>query len=132
MVYFAKTRDPKMYLGASQDLRLMAKNLRNHQTDSEKKLWEFLRNKKFKGLKFRRQHAILNYIADFYCVQYQLVIEVDGGIHNRPDIIQKDNNRTIELQRSGIKVLRFTDDQIMDNIESVLTEIENYITNHCI
>jgi len=81
-------------------------------TGAEKILWKELKNRNLNGLKFRRQHPIHFYIADFYCHEKRLVIEVDGEIHKRRAVKEHDENRSAELDRLGINVIRFTNDQV--------------------
>jgi very-short-patch-repair endonuclease len=78
---------------------------------------------KLAGLKFRRQHPYGPFILDAFCVQHQLEIEVDGGIHSNPDQIASDNARTEYLTLHGISVLRFTNSQVLDHIDEVLHDI---------
>lgn len=96
-------------------------------TESEKALWEELRNRKMLGLKFRRQHPLHWYVADFYCHEKRLVIEIDGGVHNRKEIKEHDLNRTAELERLGIRVIRFTNEEILSSKEMVLKKIIDII-----
>ncbi|MGC1242591.1 MAG: DUF559 domain-containing protein, partial [Chryseosolibacter sp.] len=72
-----------------------AKQLRAEMTGAEKFLWSHLSNKQIEGYRFKRQHPIMNYIADFYCHKAKLIIEVDGKIHERPDRIAHDNERSL-------------------------------------
>jgi len=74
-------------------------------------------------LKFRRQHPIHLYIADFYCHETRLIVEVDGGIHNTSHVKEHDENRSAELDRLGKTVIRFTNEEIIQNIEKVLEQI---------
>jgi very-short-patch-repair endonuclease len=92
-------------------------------TLSEKTLWEKLRRNSF-NLRFRRQHPINNYIADFYCHEIRLVIEVDGPIHLKEENNQNDKNRTAEMEKYGITVLRFTNDEVLFKINEVLEKIQ--------
>ena len=101
--------------------------LRNNETDAEKLLWEKLRNNNLGGFKFRRQHPISLYIADFYCHKLKLIIEVDGEYHYTKDQIPKDEERTKILEFNGIRVIRFCNDEILSNIEKALKEIETYL-----
>ena len=96
-------------------------------TEAEKVLWEQLKNRKCNGLKFRRQHPIHWYIADFYCHEKRLAIEVDGGIHLTSSIKENDENRSAELDRLGISVLRFTNEMVLKELEKVLQEIRNFV-----
>lgn len=84
-----------------------AKDLRGHSTDAERKLWNHLRAKRMEGLKFRRQHPIGKYIADFVCLERRVVIELDGGQHSEPEIEAHDRARDKWLKQVGYIVLRF-------------------------
>jgi very-short-patch-repair endonuclease len=116
-----------MYYGATPDTLDKAKVLRNSETKAEKLLWDKLNLKQFYGFKFRRQHAISQFIVDFYCHKLKLVIEVDGKIHNKPDNKDYDENRTIELEKFELKVLRFTNFEIENHMDKVLTVIRETI-----
>jgi very-short-patch-repair endonuclease len=104
-----------------------ARNLRKSETPAEKKLWEELRNRKLLGCKFRRQHALGYFIADFYCHELPLVIELDGRHHNEKYQKQYDENRDFSMELSGVKVLRFSNDEILKNISAVLEKIREGI-----
>jgi len=106
-----------------------AKMLRQTETNAEKLLWQELRNKKLNGLKFRRQHPIDKWIADFYCHEKKLVIELDGEIHNDFEARERDEGRTYELEQLGITVVRFTNDEIINNIEKALETINETVNN---
>jgi len=98
-----------------------ARELRRKQTTAEELFWELVRNRQFMGLKFRRQHQIGDYIADFYCHEHRLVVELDGGIHKTTQ--KKDHKRDAWMKAQGFKVLRFTNEQLLSDPESVLNEI---------
>src|SRR5258708_2920431 len=104
-----------------------ARFLKKVQTEAESFLWSFLwqrlRNRKLNGFKFRRQHPIDKYIADFYCHETKLIIEVDGEIHLNNDQIVYDKIRTEELESLGLRVIRFTNRQVLNKIDHVLQEI---------
>ena len=100
-----------------------ARELRKNQTDAESVLWQLLRNRQLNNLKFRRQHPIDNYIADFYCQELKLVIELDGSQHFTDEGKQNDNRRTSNLKQLGIKVLRFDNRQVLVETEGVLDSI---------
>jgi valyl-tRNA synthetase len=104
-------------------LKKNAKNLRRFSTEAESVLWEMLRAKKL-GEKFRRQHIINDIIVDFVCLQKKLVIEVDGGYHTDPEIQKLDTLKTEILNELGYKVIRFTNDEVLANIDSVLETIQ--------
>jgi len=116
-----------MFYGAKPNIFEKAKSLRNNMTVAEKKLWKELNEKKIKGYRFKAQHPINKYIADFYCHKAKLVIEIDGDIHKNEDVIERDEGRTYELENFGLKVIRFSNKQILNNIEKVVTEIKNNI-----
>lgn len=93
-------------------------------TNAEKKLWRCLRGKQINGLQFYRQRPIGSFIADFYCPKKNLVIEIDGGQHYEDTTIDEDNQRTEYLEkRFGLKVLRFTNLEVLKNIKGVLMKI---------
>lgn len=115
-----------MFNGASAVIFQRAKELRNQTTDAETILWMHLRGKQL-GYKFRRQHPIGNYIADFYCHQLKLVIEADGSVHNNVEVKNDDAERQMALESTGLKVIRFSNDQIKLNIEAVLLIINSVI-----
>lgn len=103
-----------------------AKALRRSSTEAEQKLWQELRNKKLNGLKFRRQHPIDKWIADFYCHEKKLVIELDGVVHNDKEIIEYDENRTKDLKELGMHVVRFRNDEVLTNVGNVLKSIAEF------
>ncbi len=99
----------------------MARRLRKQPTDAEKRLWYFLHKKQLDGLRFKRQEAIGNYVADFVCPALKLVVEVDGGQHGIE--VEKDAARTAWLESQGYSVTRFWNNEVMENIEGVLSSI---------
>ena len=113
--------NPALY----EKLNSRAKEMRNNPTAAESVLWEELRNKKL-GLKFRQQHVVNTFIVDFCSIEKALVIEVDGEIHS--EHAEEDKQRTAILEREGYIVIRFTNDQVLNSIESVLTEIKQQLT----
>jgi len=115
--------DDGMWKGAPSSSFIKAQSLRNNETKAEKILWEKLRSNQLKGHKFRRQHPISLFIADFYCHQLKLIIEVDGQYHNAPEQIKKDDERTQSLQDNEMKIIRFTNCEIENNIGKVITQI---------
>lgn len=117
-----------MFYGASPEIFENAKELRNRQTPAEKKIWENL-NRNQLGVKFRRQHPIYSYIVDFYCHKFKLVIEIDGEYHNCEEQISLDNDRSEELQYLGIKVIRFTNSEVLNDIDVVIQKIKKVIIN---
>jgi len=118
----------KLFLGAHAKIFENAKALRYNMTPAEEFLWEKLRINN-RNIKFRRQHPLGNYIADFYCHQYQLVIELDGSIHQLPEIQIKDQEKQTFLEDQGLKVIRFTNQQVFNNSDKVLEEISRYTSS---
>jgi very-short-patch-repair endonuclease len=106
-----------------------ARILRKELTLAEEVLWGKIRNRKFNNCKFRRQHVLSLYIADFYCHECKLVIELDGGYHNTKDRVVLDELRTKVFEDFGITVLRFTNKEVLDNIDYVLKTIEPHLTS---
>lgn len=110
-----------------------ARNLRKRQTKAEAVLWQALRNRKLGGKKFLRQQPIIFqldgfkrfFVADFYCHELKLVIEVDGGIHETQK--EYDKLRTHIINALGIRVIRFKNDEVMQSLQSTLTTIKNYV-----
>jgi 5-methyltetrahydrofolate--homocysteine methyltransferase/ATP-dependent helicase HrpA len=117
--------EAKQNLGASQNIKTKAKDLRKSMTNAEKILWKELRRRKQKGKYFRRQHPYGIYILDFYCFEAGLVIELDGEIH----LGQKeyDEERTRYLKSSGLKVIRFNNEEIEKRIDWVIMVINKYL-----
>ena len=115
----------KLFFDSSKNIVENAKELRQRQTKAEEILWQFLRNKNINGLKFRRQHYIKNYIADFYCSEKMLSIELDGGIHLNKEQIEYDEFRTKVLNELGITELRFTNEEIIENVTAVINIIKS-------
>ncbi|ESK57492.1 endonuclease domain-containing protein [Acinetobacter tjernbergiae] len=98
----------------------LAKTMRTNATDAEHLIWQLLRAKRFMNLKFRRQHVIAPYIVDFYCHELGLVIELDGSQHNTDDGRAYDVERTKFLEALGLKVVRYWNNDLLKNTESVL------------
>jgi very-short-patch-repair endonuclease len=117
--------DKTMYFRANPVTLETARLLRKSMTYSESLLWEKLKGKQLLGLRFRRQHPIDMFIVDFYCHAARLVIEVDGEIHM--DQIEYDDGREADIEKYNIKILRFTNDEVNNNIEVVLQKIESVI-----
>ena len=109
-------------------LKEFAKENRRHMTDAEKVLWKVLRQSKC-SFKFRRQHPIYDYIADFICLEERLIIEVDGAYHCEPQQQEDDQIRTDILSDMGYKVLRFTNDEVLSSPHIVLNMIKDEINN---
>ena len=101
----------------------VAREARRKPTPAEQKLWEAIRGRKLAGLKFRRQHPYDRFILDAFCVEHQLEIEIDGGIHSNSDQLAYDAARTEYLNLHDIRVLRFTNDQVLDHLDEVLSDV---------
>ena len=121
--------DDKLFKGANAKTFENARALRKIQTPTEELLWQELRNRQLSGLKFRRQHPLKDFVADFYCSEKNLVIEVDGSVHNKAMAKDYDEGRTNELNALGVRVLRFTNDEVEANITAVLKRIIDFIQN---
>ena len=102
-----------------KDLKPVARRLRRDATDVEKKLWSKLRNRQLEGLKFRRQEPCEGYVADFLCEAPKLIVELDGSQHSE----EKDAARTKRLERAGYAVIRFSNSEVVSNLEGVLISI---------
>jgi len=122
-----RTIEKSMYYGAGKEIIKKARILRKNMTAAEKVLWEKLRNKKLAGTVFRRQHPVEHFIVDFYCHKYKLVIEVDGSIHTITEVSGRDKGRKYEIERFGLSVIRFTNDQVINNTENVIQIIKSYL-----
>ena len=117
--------DKNMYFGAKAVTIETAKLLRNSMTYHENLLWEKLKGKQMCGVRFRRQHPIMFFIADFYCHEAKLVVEVDGDIHN--DKTNYDNGRSAEMEKFGIIVLRVTNAEVETSLEKVIYKIRSIV-----
>jgi very-short-patch-repair endonuclease len=113
-----------MFYNAKPHIFEKAKMLRKNMTEAELKLWEKLKGKKMLGLRFRPQHPIDIFIADFYCHPLKLVIEIDGGIHKSRDQKEYDFGREGELENWGINVIRFSNEEIENEMNRVLEDIK--------
>jgi len=103
--------------------KIIRKHLRNNSTKAEIILWQYLKAKQINGLKFRRQHGLGNYILDFYCPEKRLAIELDGTVHGLRDKTIHDKERQATIESLGIKVLRFYNEDVLQNVEGVLKSI---------
>jgi len=117
------TADPVYY----EKIKEYVKKHRSQPTQAEDALWQSLRNKQLGGHKFRRQHIIGKYITDFVCLQEKLVIEIDGLIHQLPDVQENDEARENWLKEQGFSVIRFTNDEVLVAIDDVRYKIQRKI-----
>jgi very-short-patch-repair endonuclease len=107
-----------MKTSSSSNGTALARSMRRRETDAERNLWSRLRNAQL-GAKFRRQQPIGDYIVDFVCFDKKLIIEVDGGRHNEASRVKMDSERTRFLESRGFKVIRFWDNEVLQNIQGV-------------
>ena len=115
------TADPMLY-GV---LKERAEEMRKNPTEAEKVLWEALRAKGL-GVKFRQQHIIEDFIVDFYCNEYKVTVEVDGDYHNEADQMKSDEERTARLNELGYTELRFTNEEVLCDLDNVLKKIKTF------
>jgi len=102
---------------------IAARELRQVETETEKILWQALRGKRLNGLKFRRQHPYEHYVLDFFCVEHQLAVELDGSVHDVLDQAAYDEERTNFLNEHGLHIIRFRNEDVKKNLSSVLQKI---------
>ena len=101
--------------------KILRKELRSHATPAEAVLWKMLKGRNADGMKFRRQQGIGPYVLDFYCPELRLCVELDGSSHDYK--YEYDEQRTEFLQKQGIRVLRFSNEQVWQGLDSVVDEI---------
>jgi very-short-patch-repair endonuclease len=121
MVKHHPCQDP----GLRRQLRIAARQMRHEPTQAENDLWQRLRNRQLSGYKFHRQYSIDRFIVDFTCLSAALVIEVDGDVHRQQ--VEADQEREQTLTDLGFHVLRFTNDQVIHQVDGVLQQILNSI-----
>jgi adenine-specific DNA-methyltransferase len=107
-----------------------ARELRHSSTDAEHAIWQRLRSRQLGGYKFRRQHPIGLYFADFACIEAGLIVELDGGQHFEPDATRHDEARSGQLRESGFHVLRFDNRQALVETDAVLEHILRWLVAH--
>ena len=122
MVYDYETADPILY----KLLIEYARHNRQRPTEAESVMWHYLRGKQL-GKQFRRQHIIGPFIADFACLDPKVVVELDGGYHSIPEQQVSDEERTEWLENKGYKVIRFTNDEVLGDIQNTLKKIKDSI-----
>jgi len=106
-----------------KDLKAVTRDLRKNMTDAEKLLWSEIRSKQLKGVQFYRQKPLGSYIVDFYCPSAKLIIEVDGGQHYSDEGQTKDAQRDAYFNKLGLRVKRYSDREVLKNINDVLEDI---------
>lgn len=112
------SKDSPRIRGTTQPIEQAARCLRHQLTPAEARLWKALQNRQLAGLKFRCQHPVGRFIVDFYCPSCKLVIELDGGIHSKQSAY--DEARTEQLQSFGYRVLRFSNEAVLSNLDTIL------------
>ena len=115
-----------MFYGAIKPIFQRAEELRKNPTHEELLLWQHLKANNL-GVRFKRQHPISMYIADFYCHELKIVIEIDGSVHNLKEVKELDMVREGDINSFGIKVIRFQNSEIRNNIENVINQLKNII-----
>jgi cyclase len=118
--------ESKMHGGAQKPLFQMAREHRNNSTHAEEVLWGYLKTKPF-GIKSRRQHPYSVYILDFYCHSLKFVIEVDGSIHNLEEVKRNDIERQRLLEKDGMNVIRFSNEEIPGSFENAKDTINSIV-----
>ncbi|MBN1381482.1 MAG: endonuclease domain-containing protein [Deltaproteobacteria bacterium] len=113
----------------NKKLKPFARNLRSNMTNAEKLIWSKIRSRQIGDLHFYRQKNIGNYIVDFYCPKGKLILEIDGGQHYGHDGIKKDRERDQYLQVLGFSVLRFSDIDVLKNIDGVVKRIQEHVNS---
>ncbi|WP_336165570.1 endonuclease domain-containing protein [Acinetobacter ursingii] len=114
----------------NKNLKLPSRDLRKNMTDAEQVLWQSIRRKQILGLQFYRQKPLLNFIVDFYCPAADLVIECDGGQHYTEDGLAADKSRDHALNELGLMVLRFSNHEILTEIDGVVEVIYEFFTSN--
>jgi very-short-patch-repair endonuclease len=117
-----------MFIRNDPKLKKRRKELRQNQTEAEKLHWSQLRNNRFYGVKFFRQYSIGPYVLDFYSPTLRLVIELDGGQHSEQEQQEYDENRSEYLKLQDMEVIRFWNNEVMQNMEGVLVRIAEKVT----
>ena len=116
-----------LHNGAIPSTYQFARENRQTETEAEKILWTLLRNQRLKGKKFRRQHTISNYILDFYCHECKLAIELDGNFHTDSEVRRYDKLRSEVLNEIGIRVVRFWNEEVINDPINVLQKISGHL-----
>jgi cyclase len=122
-----KSKFPQYY-GADEESQQNAKDLRKRSTSAEDRFWQIVRNRRVLDLKIRRQHPVGPYVADFYCHELKLVIEIDGDIHDLEEVKQRDERREKHLRDLGVKILRFKNNDVFRNPHLIETELQRIKT----
>ncbi len=127
MVKIKGREEYPIYYGAKPKLLGIAYDLRRSMTEAEKLLWRKLRNRQVKGYRFRRQHPIRDFVVDFFCYDAKLIVELDGDVHNDPFQMERDKERTKVLKDLGLTEIRFSNDEVFNNPDEVVSKIADHL-----
>ena len=119
--------DVTMFYGAKPEIFEKAATLRNNMTAAEKILWNKLKDRNLFPFKFRRQHPIDIFVVDFYCHNAKLVVELDGKYHLKKDQFDYDSGRSAEIENRGLKIIRFANNDVFDDLDNVVLRIQQAI-----
>ncbi|TAE27337.1 MAG: endonuclease domain-containing protein [Cytophagales bacterium] len=108
-------------------MKSIRRELRQTATEAEEVLWEQLRERRFIGLKFKRQVSIGNFVVDFYCPSHELVVEIDGSVHDDVAVRENDELRQQALESLGLTVIRITNDEVGSDMEAVLEKLRQFL-----
>ncbi len=117
------TSDKELFQNATPVIFKLGRDLRKNMTKAEVILWNVIRGKNLKDLRFRRQHPIAKFVVDFYCHEKKLVIELDGNVHDTEEAKEKDKLRSELLEQLGLKVIRFRNEEVLNNLKEVVKKI---------
>lgn len=121
---------PRKVIPYNKQLKELARKLRNDSTLGEALLWNELKNKQMHGYDFHRQKPLLKYIADFYCRDLDLIIEIDGQYHNYEEVFELDLQREKELAAYDLTIIRFTEQEVRKDMVNVLRTVEGFILDY--
>jgi very-short-patch-repair endonuclease len=111
------------------EMKERRQELRREMTEPERLLWTRIRNRQIYGCKFRRQFSICAYVVDFYSPEIKLVVEIDGPSHDSADAIDYDKNRQEEIESLGIRIVKFTNKDVLSNLDMVINQLSETVKN---